>query len=61
MLLKNNFFFDKKAIKEYNINNREPPAAYRSRGFIRSLIFKFPPDYSGNPYSYRRIHFASTV
>ena len=39
----------------------ESPTTYRSRGFIRSLIFKFPPDYSGNPYSYRRIHFVSTV
>ena len=28
---------------------------------LRSLIFKFPPDRSGNPYSYRRVHFASTV
>ena len=28
---------------------------------LRSLVFKFPPDKSGNPYSYRRVHFASTV
>ena len=28
---------------------------------LRSLIFEFPPDNSGNPYSYRRVHFAPTV
>ena len=28
---------------------------------LRSLIFESPPDKSGNPYSYRRVHFASTV
>lgn len=31
------------------------------RLYLRSLIFKFPPDKSGNPYSYRRVHFAFTI
>ena len=32
-------------------------------GYIvcENKIFKFSPDNSGNPYSYRRVHFASTV
>ena len=28
---------------------------------LRSLVIKFPPDKSGNPYSYRRVHSASSV
>lgn len=28
---------------------------------LRSLVIKFPPDKSGNPYSYRRVHSAPSV
>jgi len=30
--------------------------AYRGRGSARRLVFKFPPEKPGNPYSYRREH-----
>jgi len=30
--------------------------AYRGRGSVRRLVFKFLPEKPGNPYSYRREH-----
>ena len=45
--------------------NYLPPKGNRllrsRRSYLRSLIFKSPPDRSGNPYSYKRVHFAYTV
>ncbi len=48
----------------YEYVNSPPPTlvtSLRGGGFVRRLVFKFPPEKSGNPYSYRRVHFATTV
>lgn len=47
-----------------NVNYHPPKGRWLLRAlrlYLRSLIFKFPPDKSGNPYSYGRVHFAPTV